>query len=232
MVFLPLAVLACTRLRGEIRHGEHKVRRLLAVAVLGTAILVLGAGNARAAYISLIPEDVTRSIDEADPTVTFALNLNMESGETDGVAYADVFISLSDPTLYHTLTGQVNAGSQFESLSYAVSPTGDAISFHATSEVFNPVETPLGNEVFYLGDIIFQHAGILGLLDVLLDPNLTTIATIVDFNYVEYPLGNTDLAIGSLQFAQGSQTPEPASAALVLLGLLGIAGLRARARRP
>jgi hypothetical protein len=210
------------------------VRRLLAVAVVGTAILALGAGNARAAYISLIPEDVTRSIDEADPTVTFALNLNMESGETDGVAYADVFISLSDPVLYQagTLTGQVNAASAFESLSFAVSPTGDAISFHATSQVFNPVPTPFGNEVFYLGDIIFEHAGVLGLLDVLLDPNLTTIATIVDFNYVQYPLGNMDPVIGSLQFAQGSQTPEPASAALMLLGLLGIAGLRARAGRP
>jgi hypothetical protein len=209
------------------------VRRLLAVAVLGIAILALGAGNARAAFISLVPEDVSRSIDEADPTVTFALNLNM-AGETSGVAYADVFISFSDPTLYQagSLSGQENASSQFESLSYNVNAQGDQISFHATSEVFNPVPTLNGDEIFYLGDIVFQHAGVLGILDVLLDLNQTSIASIdpFTFEYIQYSLDNTDAVVGTLQFAQGSQTPEPAAAALLLLGLLGIAQLRMRSR--
>jgi len=212
------------------------VRRLLAVAVLGVAILALGAGQARAAYISLVPEDVTRSIDEADPTVTFALNLNM-NGETSGVAYADVFISFSDPTLYQagSLTGNVNANvigpNLFEAVDYNVNPQGDMISFHATSPVFNPVDTPNGDEVFYLGDIVFQHAGVLGLLDVLLDLNQTSIASIDgSFQYIQYSLDNTGPVVGTLQFAQGSQTPEPAAAALLLLGLLGIARLRTRSK--
>jgi hypothetical protein len=210
------------------------VRRLLAAAVLGVAILALGAGNVRAAYISLVPENVTRSIDEADPTVTFALNLNM-AGETMGVAYADVYISLSDPTLYQATTlggvpNDVNNGGVFDTV--GVNEVGDQISFHATSQVFDPVPTPTGTEVFHLGDIVFQHAGVLGLLDVVLDLNLTTIATIDPFfNYIQYSLDNTDGVVGTLQFAQGSQTPEPTSAVLVLLGLLGIAGLRAHSRR-
>jgi hypothetical protein len=205
------------------------VRRLLAVAVLGVAILALDAGQARAAYISLVPEDVSRSIDEADPTVTFALNLNM-NGETYGVAYADVFISLSDPTLFQagTLTGQPNLGN-FATVD--VNTQGNQISFHATSPVFSPVQPPNGGDVFYLGDIVFQHAGVLGLLDVLLDLNQTSIASIDGSSqYIQYSLDNTGPVVGTLQFAQGSQTPEPAAAALLLLGLLGIARLRKRSK--
>jgi hypothetical protein len=156
------------------------------------------------------------------------------AGETSGVAYADVFISFSDPTLYQagSLSGQENASSQFESLSYNVNAQGDQISFHATSEVFNPVPTLNGDEIFYLGDIVFQHAGVLGILDVLLDLNQTSIASIdpFTFEYIQYSLDNTDAVVGTLQFAQGSQTPEPAAAALLLLGLLGIAQLRMRSR--
>jgi hypothetical protein len=192
------------------------------LGALGIALCVgLGApASAQAVFFAAYPATVQR--DPTDlTTVTVELYFHAD-GHTAGAALIDLYLELSDPSMYATINPTTVGNTTLGAGSSILGP--DGVLFTA-SDIMSLLPTPTGAEVIKLGELEIVHAGIEGPLDIMLDPAQTVIFDTLSFDTQLTPTNDPSEILATIEI--GPLEPAPPSLPVPTLTLWGLATLLA-----
>jgi hypothetical protein len=192
---------------------------------LGIALCVgLGApAPAQAVFFSAAPTISQPQANDFTPVV-FEFFFHAD-GHTAGVSLVDLYLDLTNPALIGSVTANTNGNATLGAGASQVAPD---LMLLTASDVVSLLPTPTGTEVFKLGELVMVHAGVEGVVDIMLNSNQTVIFDTLAFDTTLIPTNAPFEILATLDIGANIVigAPEPAPVGLMLASILGILVLR------